>query len=332
MYPFERFAEKAKKVLTVAQDEAEKSHHSYIGTEHVLLGLIRVDDGLAARVLADLGVEIDQVRATIKSMLGPNERTTIQQILPTSRVKKVIEIAFDESKRMGVTYVGTEHLLLGLLIEGESIAFHVLEDLGATLERVRDELATLPPDLDVVGPEPLGPAHQVRSRAGWTGYAPWQRPPSTPTPLLARLTAEARSCLVLAEEEGIKAGVGYIGGEHLLLGLLRQGEGLAARALGLLGVTLDGAHDAVKKASLDAPRQVVSQVTWNGDLDIVLKVATDLASVRRAEWTDTEDLLLALWMMPPSSRTQEALQLLGPTVDAVRASLGHRETGHSGPD
>ena len=332
MYPFERFAEKAKKVLAVAQDEAEKSHHSFIGTEHVLLGLIRVDDGLAARVLANLGVEIDQVRATIESMLGLNERTTIQQTIPTSRVKKVIAIAFDESKRMGVTYVGTEHLLLGLLIEGEGIAFHVLEDLGASLERVRDELARLPPDLDLVELEPLGPTHQVRSRAVWTGYTPLRSAPPAPTPLPSRLTAEARSCLVLAEEEGIKAGLGSIGGEHLLLGLLRQEEGRAGRALGLLGVTLDRARDAVKKASLDAPRQVVSQVTWNGDLDIVLKVATDLASVRRAEWTDTEDLLLALWMMPPASRTQEALQLLGPTVDAVRASLGHRETGHSGPD
>jgi ATP-dependent Clp protease ATP-binding subunit ClpA len=327
MYTFERFTEKAKKVLTVAHGEAVTSHHSYIGTEHVLLGLIRVDGGLAARVLANLGVEIDQVRATIESLKGHTERTTIRQAIPTSRVKKVIAIAFDESKRMGVTYVGTEHLLLGLLIEGEGLGFQVLKDLGATLERVRDELATLPPYLDAIGP-----SQQVRSRAAWTGYTPLQRPPSTPTPLLSRLTAEARSCLVLAEEEGLKAGVGYIGGEHLLLGLLRQGEGLAARALGLLGVTLDGAHGAVKKASLDAPRQVVSQVTWNSDLDIVLKVATDLAGARRAEWTDTQDLLLALWMMPPSSRTQEALQMLGPTVDAVRASLGHRETGHSRPD
>ncbi|MHB1526077.1 MAG: ATP-dependent Clp protease ATP-binding subunit [Candidatus Dormibacteria bacterium] len=140
MYPFERFTEKAKKVLTLAQDEAEKSHHSYIGTEHLLLGLLREGDGLAAKVLANLGVEIDKVRTTIESVLGRNERTIVQQIIPTSRVKKVIEVAFEEAKRMNNTYVGTEHLLLGLLIEGEGIAAHVLEDLGANLEKVRTEL------------------------------------------------------------------------------------------------------------------------------------------------------------------------------------------------
>jgi ATP-dependent Clp protease ATP-binding subunit ClpC len=143
VYPFERFTEKAKKVLTLAQDEAEKSHHSYIGTEHLLLGLLREGDGLAAKVLANLGVEIDKVRDTIDSVLGRNERIIVQQIIPTSRVKKVIEIAFEEAKRMNNTYVGTEHLLLGLLIEGEGIAAHVLEDLGANLDKVRHELDSL---------------------------------------------------------------------------------------------------------------------------------------------------------------------------------------------
>ena len=143
MYPFERFTERAKKVLTLAQEEAERSHHSYIGTEHLLLGLLREGEGLAAKVLNNLGVEINKVRATIESVLGRNERIIIQQIIPTSRVKKVIEISFEEARRMGNNYVGTEHLLLGLLIEGEGIAAHVLEDLGANLEKVRGEIDRL---------------------------------------------------------------------------------------------------------------------------------------------------------------------------------------------
>ena len=143
MYPFERFTERAKKVLTLAQEEAERSHHSYIGTEHLLLGLLREGEGLAAKVLANLGVEIGKVRQTIESVLGRNERIIIQQIIPTSRVKKVIEISFEEARRMGHNYVGTEHLLLGLLIEGEGIAAHVLEDLGANLEKVRAEIERL---------------------------------------------------------------------------------------------------------------------------------------------------------------------------------------------
>jgi len=154
LYPFERFTERAKKVLTLAQEEAERSHHSYIGTEHLLLGLLREGEGLAAKVLNNLGVEIGKVRQTIESVLGRNERIIIQQIIPTSRVKKVIEISFEEARRMGHNYVGTEHLLLGLLIEGEGIAAHVLEDLGATLDKVRSEIERLLHDSTVEDSEP----------------------------------------------------------------------------------------------------------------------------------------------------------------------------------
>jgi hypothetical protein len=137
MYPFERFNEDAKKSLTLAQEEAERSRHSYIGTEHLLLGLLRVESGTAYRVLTDLGVDITTVRGVIKSVLGRNERILIQSIIPTSRVKKVIELSFEEARRMGDNEVDTAHMLLGLVIEGEGIAAHVLTDLGATLEKVR---------------------------------------------------------------------------------------------------------------------------------------------------------------------------------------------------
>src|SRR5438309_6098317 len=143
MYAFERFTERAKKTLTLAQEEAQQAGHSYIGTEHLLLGLLKEGEGLAYVVLTNLGVEIAKVREAIENVLSREERIIIQQIIPTSRVKKVIEISFDEARRMGHNYVGTEHLLLGLLIEGEGIAAHVLEDLGATLEKVRSEIERL---------------------------------------------------------------------------------------------------------------------------------------------------------------------------------------------
>lgn len=121
VYPFERFTELAKKVLALAQEEAERSHHSYIGTEHVLLGLLREGDGIAAKVLNNLGVEIEKVRPTVESLLGRDKRLTVQQqIIPTSRVKKVIELSFEEARRTGQNYVGSEHLLLGLLTEGKA--------------------------------------------------------------------------------------------------------------------------------------------------------------------------------------------------------------------
>jgi hypothetical protein len=166
IYPFERFSERAKKVLTLAQEEAERSHHSYIGTEHLLLGLLRERDGLAAKVLNNLGVDIGVVRKTIESVLGRNERIIIQQIIPTSRVKKVIELSFEEARRLGHDYVGTEHLLLGLLLEGEGIAAHVLLDLGASLAKVRAEIESLMESMGVEEPG-LGSGlltHQVGDR------------------------------------------------------------------------------------------------------------------------------------------------------------------------
>jgi ATP-dependent Clp protease ATP-binding subunit ClpA len=143
MYPFERFNEQAKMSLTLAQEEAERSRHSYIGTEHLLLGLLRVQQGTAYRVLTDLGVDIVTVREVIKSVLGRNERILIQSIIPTSRVKKVIELSFEEARRMGDNEVDTAHMLLGLIVEGEGIAAHVLTDLGATLEKVRPAIERL---------------------------------------------------------------------------------------------------------------------------------------------------------------------------------------------
>jgi ATP-dependent Clp protease ATP-binding subunit ClpC len=155
VYPFERFTELAKKVLALAQEEAESSHHSYIGTEHVLLGLLREGDGIAAKVLNNLGVKIEKVRQTVESLVGRDKGLTVlQQIIPTSRVKKVIEISFEEARRTGHNYVGSEHLLLGLLTEGESIAAHVLQDLGATLDKVRAEIERLRQGSTVEDAEP----------------------------------------------------------------------------------------------------------------------------------------------------------------------------------
>jgi ATP-dependent Clp protease ATP-binding subunit ClpA len=143
MYPFERFTEKAKHVLTLAQEEAERSHHSYIGTEHLLVALLREADGLAAKALEEFGLTVPKAREAIESLLGQHQKITIVQIIPTSRVKKVIEISFEEARGMGHNYVGTEHMLLGVLIEGEGIAAHVLKDFGVTVDKAREVIDRL---------------------------------------------------------------------------------------------------------------------------------------------------------------------------------------------
>ena len=136
---FEKFTERARKVLTLAQEEAQRFNHNYIGTEHILLGLVREGDGVAAKVLSNLGVELNKVRSAVEFIIGRGERTVRGEIGLTPRAKRVIELAVDEARRLGHNYIGTEHLLLGLLREGEGVAAGVLESLGVSLEKVRSE-------------------------------------------------------------------------------------------------------------------------------------------------------------------------------------------------
>jgi ATP-dependent Clp protease ATP-binding subunit ClpA len=137
---FERFTERARKVLSLAQDEAQRFGHSYIGTEHLLLGLVREGDGVAAKALQNLGTELDEVRRAVEFIVGRGDRIALGEIGLTPRAKKVMELAVDEARRMNHHYIGTEHLLLGLIREGEGIAAGVLESLGIALEQARREV------------------------------------------------------------------------------------------------------------------------------------------------------------------------------------------------
>jgi ATP-dependent Clp protease ATP-binding subunit ClpC len=202
MYPFERFTERAKKVLTLAQQEAERSGHTYIGTEHLLLGLLVEAHGLGARALVNLGVDLDRARQAIDAALSRPEVTTrAGHIIPTSRVKRVIEIAFEEARRMGHNYVGTEHLLLGLLLEGEGIAANVLQDLGVTLDAARAEIERLLQAGPAESPTP-----QVATPPG--------RPPRVPS-----LSHGAGRILGRAHELAAEAGAAEVGVEHLELAI-----------------------------------------------------------------------------------------------------------------
>jgi len=136
---FDKFTERARRVLTLAQEEAQRFNHNYIGTEHLLLGLVREGDGVAAKVLANLGVELNKVRSAVEFIIGRGDRAVMGEIGLTPRAKKVIELAVDEARRLNHHYIGTEHVLLGLVREGEGIAAGVLESLGVNLERVRAE-------------------------------------------------------------------------------------------------------------------------------------------------------------------------------------------------
>lgn len=134
---FDKFTERSRKVLTLAQEEAQRLNHSYIGTEHLLLGMVAEGDGVAARVLQNMGVKQWKIRSAVEFIIGRGETMITGEIGLTPRSKRVIELAHDEARRLNHQYIGTEHLLLGLVREGEGIGAAVLESLGINLEKVR---------------------------------------------------------------------------------------------------------------------------------------------------------------------------------------------------
>ena len=140
---FDKFNEQARRVMSLAQQEAQRFNHSYIGTEHILLGLVRESEGVASEVLSVLQVERLKVRTLVEQIVGRGDRIVMNEIGLTPRGKKVIELAGDEARRLNDQYIGTEHLLLGLVREGEGIAAGVLKSLGVNHERVRTTILVL---------------------------------------------------------------------------------------------------------------------------------------------------------------------------------------------
>jgi ATP-dependent Clp protease ATP-binding subunit ClpC len=137
---FERFTERARQVVVLAQDEARSLKHNYIGTEHILLGLLREEEGLAARVLESLDITVEEVRAQIARIVGQGDEVTTGQIPFTPRAKKVLELALREALSLGHNYIGTEHILLGLVRENEGVAARILLDFDADAEKIRNEI------------------------------------------------------------------------------------------------------------------------------------------------------------------------------------------------
>ena len=137
---FDKFSERARRVLSLAQEEAQRLNHSYIGTEHILLGLVKEEEGVAARVLVAMNVSLPKMKQAVEYVIGPGEKTGAAGTGLTTRAKRVIELAIDEARQMGHNYIGTEHLLLGLLRENDGVAAGVLDSFSINLERARAEI------------------------------------------------------------------------------------------------------------------------------------------------------------------------------------------------
>ena len=140
---FGRFTERAQKVVVLSQEEARRLGHNVVGTEHILLGLAAEGEGVAARALQNMEISLDKVRTEVEKVIGRGDGTPQGQIGFTPRAKRVLELAFDEARQLGHTYIGTEHILLGLIREGEGVAAQVLKNLGADLDKVRRQVVDL---------------------------------------------------------------------------------------------------------------------------------------------------------------------------------------------
>ncbi len=220
---FERFTDRARRVVVLAQEEARLLGHNWIGTEHLLLGLISEGDGVAAKVLVKLGISTEAVRAKVESIIGEGGKEPPTGHIPfTPRSKKVLELSLREALALGHNYIGTEHVLLGLLREGQGLAAQVLVNLGADLSVVRQSVIQ-----ELSG-------YKTRGGPGGPG-APFL--PAHETPALARSRVEARRL----------AGSRAVGSHHQLLAMLGDMQSLATKALAELGVTREAVEEQLGK-------------------------------------------------------------------------------------
>ena len=245
MYAFERFTQSAKKVLTEAQREAEAARLAHIGTEHLLLGHLQMEQGLARRVLDAAGVGLDGTREAIEAVVGHGSGSPTQ-IIPTPQVKTVIENAFQESQRLRHEHVGTHHLLLGLLIEGDGLAAKILGDHGLTLDHTRAEIGRL------LG-EGMSEEVQSPSFRPPTGARTWS-PELRQLVLRAQLAAAQKETPMLEPDHVLDAIVNSPAGLELLSRLieLKRTTGLKEQAIAAQDLEAAARHQA-EEESLRGP-------------------------------------------------------------------------------
>ena len=215
------FTERVRKVLAMAREEAARLHHEYVGTEHILLGLIREGEGVAATVLQNLSVELDDLQQKIEETVkkGRPDQTFAQDLPYSSRGKKVLELAMDEARVLEHSYVGTEHLLLGLLREKKGVAAQVLNVAGVNLDAARAETLRILGTATTLGPqEQRHTYHTNRPRPGGTDDPP-------------RFFVRLRRVIADAHSVAANRNASSVTPAHLAIALLQHGEGMANAAL-----------------------------------------------------------------------------------------------------
>ena len=311
MGPFDRFNDRAKRVLALAQDEAIRFNHNYIGVEHLLLGLVREGEGVAARVLDSLGVELSKARTAVEFIIGRGDATTSpSEITLSPRTKKVIELGIDEARKLGHNHVGTEHLLLGIVREGGSVGAGVLQSLGVSLEQVRERAIAVLGQQDVPGVREAGIATPPGARVIASSHLVFAAD---------RLDAAGQRALARAYWEAGRANEVEVAPHHLLLGLIANDDVWIQKAFAELGVK---PSDLIGRIEAAAPRREgprPSLLLESQSLAEVLARAASIAAERSRACIRPEHLLLAI--ASSSGVGAAALETAGATTERIRETL-----------
>jgi len=336
---FDKFTEQARRVLVYAQEEAQGFQHHYVGTEHLLLGLLREGDSIAAKVLNDLGVKLGKARSVIAFIIGRGDRIVLGEIGLVPRAKKAIQLAVDEAHLLNHDYVGTEHLLLGLIRDREGIAVGALESLGVNLEKVRTQtllalspssLVTEPPTAPIpasipqdaaapIAEKDLGLTHNEEGKKQINGMQKY-------IDELDNFTKQAKKVLVYAQEEAQSFQHHYVGTEHLLLGLIHEPEDIAVKVLTNLGIELKQVRSAVEFMIGQGEHIGLREIELTPRAKKAVELAVDEAHRLNHDYIGPEHLLLGL-VREGAGIAAGVLESLGVNLEKVRRQTIHIKSG-----
>ena len=266
---------RAKQALAFAHKEAERFLHTHIATEHVLLGLLRLERGVAVNVLQKLGLDLETARAQVEKQDGIGADAGSCPLEYTPGVKKVIDEAAKEAKNLKHTYIGTEHILLGILSEQGGVPAVIFKELGIEAEKVRQEIMT---ELTSAEQKPMGAIAAPSGEASLSNFTP-----------------RAQQVLALARKEADQFNHNFVGTEHLLLGLVVLGQGVAVNVLSKLGINLEKVRSEVEKQVGKGPDQkMIGNIPYTPRVKKVLAMAAKEAKALNHTYVGTEHILLGL--------------------------------------
>jgi len=303
---FERFTESAIKVIMLAQEEARRLGHNFVGTEFILLGLVGEGKGAAALALRDIGVTLKDARIEVEKIIGRGSGFVAVEIPFTPRAKRVLELSCDQARQIGDSFLGTEHLLMGLLSEGEGVAARVLENLNADLRGIREQMLYLRCETA----EPFREPFLLRVFGRLVGIRK-DRP----------ILSKSASMVIERAQAGARAaGHWLVVSDQILLAILQDADSMAAKTLIADGITLDMARTQVEKITGTLHGDLGLDLRNTPRTDRIIALAHAEAHRQKRQETDVEDLLFGL-LKEDGGVAMQVLEKVGVDRAQLRTSL-----------